>query len=385
MRGGRGTRACRRDRRKRLAGSGSRSHRSRDARRARRRPRRQRSPLPACPRLRAGGGGRPADDPRARQPRVVTWRRARTWRRSRSSTWRFASQTSRDSRRSAAWRSRTAARPSAGSAASTRRWRTSRQQDLYRRLGSRLVAYPLANLGHVYRWRGQWALARVAYEEAIANAEASGDLQGLVPALSGLARVVVGDDVAEASRLVDRALEVTHGMHSVHVLVSAGLVALVRGDRVRASAYALESASRARARRDLGGLAESLEVATLAAPRPALELDRLDEAIAISATSATPSARRGRSSSARSSRATRRRASGSRSGCGRWAPVDTGRRSPCSFPSRPRMRSSSSRSAGSGCSAAGAPSPSRPGSPARPATCSRSWSPGAAGRCHATR
>ena len=154
-------------------------------------------------------------------------------------------------------------------------------RDLYRRLGSRLVAYPLANLGHVYRWRGQWALARVAYEEAIANAEASGDLQGLVPALSGLARVVVGDDVAEASRLVDRALEVTHGMHSVHVLVSAGLVALVRGDRVRASAYALESASRARARRDLGGLAESLEVATLAAPRPALELDRLDEAIAI--------------------------------------------------------------------------------------------------------
>lgn len=152
---------------------------------------------------------------------------------------------------------------------------------LYRRHGSHLVAYPLANLGHVYRWRGQWALARAAYEEAIAHAEASGDVQGLLPALAGLARVTVADDAAEAQRLVERALAADNAMHCVDVLVTAGLVALARGDRVHARARAREASARARARRDLSGLAESLVVAALAAPASAPDLERLDEAIAI--------------------------------------------------------------------------------------------------------
>ena len=62
-------------------------------------------------------------------------------------------------------------------------------RELYQRLGSRMVAYPLEKLGQIYRQRGDLALARAAYEEALAQAERSGDIQGLVPALSGLARV----------------------------------------------------------------------------------------------------------------------------------------------------------------------------------------------------
>lgn len=154
-------------------------------------------------------------------------------------------------------------------------------RDLYRRLGSRMVAYPLVNLGHVYRWRGQLTLARAAYDEAVAHSEASSDLQGLVPALTGLARVAVADDTDEAAALVHRALELSHGMHDVDVLVTAGLVALARGERARAASYASESAALARARRDLGGLAESLEVGVLAAERPAAALGRLDEAVEI--------------------------------------------------------------------------------------------------------
>ena len=41
---------------------------------------------------------------------------------------------------------------------------------LYQRLGSRMVAYPLEKLGEVYRMRGQWALARASFEEAVAQA-----------------------------------------------------------------------------------------------------------------------------------------------------------------------------------------------------------------------
>lgn len=152
-------------------------------------------------------------------------------------------------------------------------------REVYRQLGSRMVAYPLTNLGHVYRWRGQAALARVSYEEAILEAEASGDVQGLVPALCGLARVVLADDPSAAEQLVVRAFASGQGLHGVDVLVSAGMVALARGDRERATAYAEQAVAQARARRDLGGLAESLIVAALAASPPTSELAGLDEAI----------------------------------------------------------------------------------------------------------
>jgi len=154
-------------------------------------------------------------------------------------------------------------------------------QEVYRQLGSRMVAYPLTNLGHVYRWRGQSALSRVSYEEAIVQAEAAGDVQGLVPALWGLARVILADDPAEAEQLVARALACGRGLHGVDVLVSAGLVALARGERERASAYAEQGAAQARARHELAGLAESLVLAALAASPPGSALAGVDEAIAV--------------------------------------------------------------------------------------------------------
>ena len=97
-----------------------------------------------------------------------------------------------------------------------------------------MIAYPLEKLGDVYRTRGEWALSRAAYEEAVAQSEASGDLQGLVPALAGLARVLVADEPEEAERLVARALEFAPGMNHVHALLAAGWVALARGRPRRA-------------------------------------------------------------------------------------------------------------------------------------------------------
>ena len=151
----------------------------------------------------------------------------------------------------------------------------------YQRLGSRRVAYPLGDLGLVYRERGDLALARAAYEEAVGFAERAGDLQGLVPALAGLARVLAGDEPDRAAKLADRAIGYGPGMAWVEAQLAAGWVALAAGEREPAAGFAAAAATAAGTRRDRAGLAEALELRALAAPDPAKELPRLREAASI--------------------------------------------------------------------------------------------------------
>jgi len=151
----------------------------------------------------------------------------------------------------------------------------------YQRLGSRRVAYPLGDLGVVYRERGDLALARAAYEEAVGFAERAGDLQGLVPALAGLARVLAGDEPERAAKLADRAIGYGPGMAWVEAQLAAGWVALVAGEREPAAGFAAAAATAAGTRRDRAGLAEALELRALAAPDPTKELPRLREAASI--------------------------------------------------------------------------------------------------------
>ena len=152
---------------------------------------------------------------------------------------------------------------------------------LYQRLGSRMVAYPLEKLGQVYRERGDWTLARAAYEEAVAQSEPAGDLQGLIPALAGLARVLVVDEPERAEQVAEKALALGPGMAHAHALLAAGWVALARGDRELADARATEAATAAGIRRDRAALAESVELRVVAASEPARELARLEEAALI--------------------------------------------------------------------------------------------------------
>jgi DNA-binding SARP family transcriptional activator/Tfp pilus assembly protein PilF len=154
-------------------------------------------------------------------------------------------------------------------------------RELYQRLGSRMVAYPLEKLGQIYRERGDWTLARAAYEEALAQSEQSGDLQGLVPALTGLARVLVADEPEKAARYAERALALGPSLAHANALLAAGWVALAQGDRERADARAAEAAAAAGVRRDRAALAESLELRVLAAPEPAREIAKLEEAALI--------------------------------------------------------------------------------------------------------
>jgi len=152
---------------------------------------------------------------------------------------------------------------------------------LYQRLDSRLVSYPLGHLGEVYRQRGDMAIARAHFEEAIAIAEKTGDLQGLVPALSGLARVIVREEPERATELAARAAAAGPVLGRAAALLAVGWVALAAGDLRGARHATQEAESLARQRRDRAGLAEAIELGVRAAADATSELDRLDESLAL--------------------------------------------------------------------------------------------------------
>lgn len=152
----------------------------------------------------------------------------------------------------------------------------------YQRMGSSMVSYALGLLGTVHRERGDRATARAAFEEAVILSEQSRDLQGLVPALAGLAVLLAHDEPEEAAALADRAVRAGSAMGEVEGLLASGWVALARGDRVAAAESGRRSAAAAGGRRDQPGLAEALELLAIAERSlPEAALERLDEAIGI--------------------------------------------------------------------------------------------------------
>ena len=151
---------------------------------------------------------------------------------------------------------------------------------VYRQTGTREICYAIIGRGDVHRERGNLAMARAAYEEGLQLAERSGDVQGLVPGLYQLAKVLVDEEPEAARRLADRALAYSWPDRP-WALNAAGWVALAQGDRTRAAQLAREASAAAREERDRFGLAESLELAALCAPSPAEEALLLEEALAI--------------------------------------------------------------------------------------------------------
>lgn len=131
---------------------------------------------------------------------------------------------------------------------------------LCHRLGLGMISYPLGHLGDLHRDRGDRALARAAYEEALALSRANGDLQGLVPALSGLALTLADDDLDAARQLADEAVACGPVLGHVAAVLARGWIALAEGAIADARARADEAASKAGVRRDRAGLAEALEL-----------------------------------------------------------------------------------------------------------------------------
>ena len=152
---------------------------------------------------------------------------------------------------------------------------------VYQRIGSSDVCYPFCGLGEVYRERGDLAVARAAYEEALEVADAIGDAQGVIPSLAGLARVIAADEPQRAEMLADRAVSFGPNMSWVKALLARGWVAMAHGELAGAALSASKAAAAARERRDRAGLAESLELEALSAEDPGARATCLHQAIGL--------------------------------------------------------------------------------------------------------
>ncbi|MDQ4037394.1 MAG: transcriptional regulator, partial [Actinomycetota bacterium] len=153
--------------------------------------------------------------------------------------------------------------------------------DIFQRVGSRFLAWPLCGLGDLHRTRGQLIRAQAAYEEALTLAEPCHDVFGLSSALIGLARITAADDLKRARECADHAVELDEALRTVPALLTRGWVNLMGSDRQRASADAHQAALIARQRQDNPGLAEAITLGVLASRNPAVAATPLREAIDI--------------------------------------------------------------------------------------------------------
>ncbi|MGH3781530.1 MAG: BTAD domain-containing putative transcriptional regulator [Pseudonocardiaceae bacterium] len=153
--------------------------------------------------------------------------------------------------------------------------------DLFQRIGSRFLAWPLCGLGDLHRTRGQLVRAQAAYEEALILAEPCHDVFGLSSARMGLARITAVEDPKRARTRADQAVELDEGVRKVPALLTRGWVELMSGDRQGALADASRATVAARHWRDNPGLAEAITLSVLAARDPAVEATSLQEAINI--------------------------------------------------------------------------------------------------------
>lgn len=131
---------------------------------------------------------------------------------------------------------------------------------VFDRLGSSMASYPNGALGKVHLLRGDRASARTAFQRALELSEEVGDVQGLVPALAGLASVAVLDDPESAAALAERAIHAGASLDHAHALVVGARVRLADGDPNGAVTLAQQAALEAEEQRDRMDLAEVYEV-----------------------------------------------------------------------------------------------------------------------------
>jgi len=149
---------------------------------------------------------------------------------------------------------------------------------IFRRIAPDLDTYPLTLLGQVYSARGEMAQARGAFEDAIRLADRRADIQGLVPALTGLAMLRADDDPQGALELARRATDSDKSVAHPRALLALGWVTLATGDKEAAADLAVRVAEIARSRRDRPSLAEALELAAAVEPEPGQRIRLLHEA-----------------------------------------------------------------------------------------------------------
>ncbi len=127
----------------------------------------------------------------------------------------------------------------------------------------------------------------------MALARTSHELQVLVPALAGLARLLVDVDPRRARAAATEATALATPSLAAYALIAQGWVEAATGDHDRARVLAGDAAAQARSEGSVDLLAEALELAAEVAPSPGPARDALGEALSIwSAGGAGPDAHR---------------------------------------------------------------------------------------------
>ena len=133
-----------------------------------------------------------------------------------------------------------------------------RAHDIWTRLASDRILYPLINMGLVQLMRGQRSEAIALFNEAICIASRERDAQGLVPAYIGLANALDRDDPAGATEAARQAIEANHPLWMADAYIAAGNVACHAGDLDAAVDWAAKATELAGQRHDRPALAEAL-------------------------------------------------------------------------------------------------------------------------------
>ncbi len=154
-------------------------------------------------------------------------------------------------------------------------------------LESGFVANPLEKLGNLYHLRGELSAAKDTFERALKRAELAGDVQAMVPALAGLARLLAEEEPARAAELAQRAIG-AGGIDHVSAVLAAGWVALINSDRQSARQSALSAAATAHDRRDVPGQAEAAVLEAAATDDDAQALRLADQGVALWARTGDP-------------------------------------------------------------------------------------------------
>ena len=161
------------------------------------------------------------------------------------------------------------------------RWQLQRAVGHSRRLGPGRTASGLYGIAEIHRQLGHDEQAGAAYDEAIGLARRSGELQVLVPALAGLARLQVLRDQDAAAATAAEAEELATPALLPLALVAVGWVALSRGEREEAARIARRATEAASSVQAFDLLAEALELLGVASDDPADQRDALGKALSI--------------------------------------------------------------------------------------------------------
>ena len=118
----------------------------------------------------------------------------------------------------------------------------------------------LLGIADIHRHLGHDEQGRAVYLEAVSLARGSNELQMLVPALAGLARLEAVTATDHARAAAEEAERIATPALMPFALVSLGWVALAEGDRMQAAQRGRDAVASARSTRSFDLLADALEL-----------------------------------------------------------------------------------------------------------------------------